>query len=341
MSSRSSRLASALLDAHVAFLCEQLVGPGLPNLIEQELDAGLAAADGLTLDAVMDRQHIKDTIRVFAVGMELGAGIPELVGDIARALYAHELHDRTRLSQVIPDKVFDEVVDKALELKALREAIVVAVTTSPQYQAFASELIELGIKAYLEGGSLARGIPGARSMLKLGKAVVSATPGLEGSLDASLKKTVRSSVKALGKLSERALRHAFDDDTLRAAARDLWDQAKTTRVATLRKLVRSRDVEDAFVIGYEFWRELRRTEIYGALIEAGVDSFFDKYGKATLVELLQEIGVTRELMLGEALRYGPPVLKVLHRRKLLEPAVRRNLARFYDSAAAAAVLDKI
>ena len=339
MTARNRNLADALLDAHVQFVLDQLGGAALPALLETELDALLAGAAKLTLNAVMDRQTIKDTIQVFAIEMELEGGVPELVGDIARSLYAHEIHDRTPLSGVLTDKVFTEMLDKALEMKSLRTSMVHALTSSPQYLAFASDLVYQGIKGYLAESPLTRNIPGAKSMMKLGKAVMSkASPGLENSVEESLKKYIRHSVKNTARASERILQKNMDEGVIRAALLEFWDRIKDTPVAALRRDITSRDVEDAFVIGYEMWRELRRTEIYSALINAGVDSFFDKYGDSTLRELLGEIGISRELMLGEAMRYAPPVLKVLQRKKLLEPLIRRNLERFYRSEAAAAVL---
>jgi hypothetical protein len=54
--------------------------------------------------------------------------------------------------------------------------------------------------------------------------------------------------------------------------------------------------------------------------------------------LLDDLGISREIMLREAMRFAPHVIKVLNKKKLLEPVIRRNLARFYHSDAARAVL---
>ena len=52
------------------------------------------------------------------------------------------------------------------------------------------------------------------------------------------------------------------------------------------------------MIVFEYWRELRHTDYFNAMLEAGVQAFFDKYGDTSLTGLLDELGVTRELMLG-------------------------------------------
>lgn len=77
----------------------------------------------------------------------------------------------------------------------------------------------------------------------------------------------------------------------------------------------------------------RTRQYYRTLIDAGIDAVFDRYGDSTLLDLLQDFGITRQLVLAEALRYAPPVLQMLKKKKLLEPVIRRNLQGFYRSGA--------
>jgi len=56
------------------------------------------------------------------------------------------------------------------------------------------------------------------------------------------------------------------------------------------------------------------------------------------VMFMDDIGIERSMMLREAMRFGPHVLGVLKKKKLLEPMVRRSLERFYRSDKAAAIL---
>lgn len=338
---KTSKLAEALLDAHVAHVLEQLEGEALDQLMQQELDAGLAAAEKLTLNDAVEAQTIKDTIRTFAVELEVGGGIPELVGDIARDLHGAKILHHTTLGDLLSDARFSEMLDKALEMKPLRERLIHLAVSTPQYQAFASNLIYEGINRYLGAKAVAKRVPGASSMLKLGKAVMSrAAPDLEATLEDGLRKQIRASVKATARASERALRENLDDERIRAGVKTIWQELKPLKVSALLKDISSLDFEEWFVIGYEYWRELRESEIYSTLIFAGVDRFFASYGDRSLQELLDDIGITRELMLGEARRYGPPAIKALKRKGLLEPAIRRNLARFYHSEAASKVISK-
>ena len=76
------------------------------------------------------------------------------------------------------------------------------------------------------------------------------------------------------------------------------------------------------------------------LLDEGIDHVFDKYGDTPLAELLAELGIGREDMIEEALRFGPSVLVTLDERGYLDTVVRRRLAPFYASDAfRAAVAD--
>lgn len=339
MTTAKNSTADALLDAHVRFILDQIAGEALQPLIESELDALLANAQKLKLNDCVTRKMIKDTALAYAADLELGPGIPELVGDVARALYAHEIHQKTSFGDVLTDEHFSDILDKALEMKSLREKIVHEAVASPLYASFASDLLYNGIKGYLAQNAVTRNIPGAGSMMKFGKAVMSkATPNLEASIEDGLKKYIGQSVKATSKGSAALLLKYADDETVRELAQEFWVRIKPLKIAALREDISSLDVEEGFVTAYEFWRTLRQTSIYRTLIGAGIDAFFDKYGDASLSELLDDLGISRDMMLREAMRFAPPVIKALNKKKMIEPVIRRNLARFYHSDAARAIL---
>lgn len=335
-------IADALLDAHVAYIVGQLTGEGLRDLIAEHLDALLADAAKLKLKDVVTARMIKDTARTYAAEIELGAGLPELVTAIARELYAHKIHDRTALKDVVVHARYEEFVDKILELDTLREKLVRAAATSPIYIAFASDLLYHGIRGYIARGSeFTRGVPGAGSMMNLGRSMLNkASPGIENTLDDNLRKYVARSVEVTSRTSAEFVLQHLNEDALRRMTREIWDKLKFEPFGSLREDLGDDDIEDLFVIGYEFWRELRRTEIYTTLIDAGVDVFFETYGHTSLTALLDEIGVTRQIMLDEAMHYAPHVLKALKRKKLLAPIVRRGLEGFYRSGAVERALEK-
>ena len=119
---------------------------------------------------------------------------------------------------------------------------------------------------------------------------------------------------------------------------DIWTKIKHQKVSEFKQYVAEDDVEDAFVIGFDYWRSLREKEYYAGFIDAGVDFFFEKYSTSTLTELLEEVGVTRDMIVRDVMLYVPGALKALQKKKLLDGIIRRGLEPFYNSDVAAGIL---
>lgn len=322
----------ALLEAHVAFVVDQLRGAQLQPLLESLLDQGLADAADLKLEQMVTRDMIKATARTYAIELDLQGGIPELIGDIARALHAHPIHERTRLADLISQRRFEDLLDHVLALKSIRRRLVGEVIASPLYERIASDLLYNGIRDYLARSNLPAGIPGARSALKLGRAVVKrATAGFEDAMEDGLKRHIGRSVGSVSQKTAQSLLDGEHDDALREVAVDSWQRLRELRIGELREDLSALDVEELFVTLYECWKELRGTDFIAQMIGTGIDTFFEKYGESSLADLLEDLGIDRDLMLAEALRFGPHVLTQLHAAGKLEPSVRRLLEPFYRS----------
>lgn len=334
-----SNKATALLDAQVAWWLERLDAKALSTWVEVEVDALLADAAKLKLEEVVSRADVQAVAKQYAAELEPSGAIPELVGELAQALQAHPAQKKTKLGELMPDKQFREWLDKILELHAAREAIIHAALSNPVVSAVAGDLLYRGISGYLGESNLTKNIPGASSMLKFGKSMLAkATPKLDAAIESTLRKYIQQSLDATLRESEHSLKTLLTDDLLRDSALEIWANLKGMTVAQVRSTVSAEDVEELFVIGYEHWRSARKTPYYGAMIDAGVVGFFDKYGKTALTTLLDEMGVTREMILTDVLRFAPPALAALKKKKLLEPLIRRWLEPFFSSEAATKLL---
>lgn len=342
MAKKINTQAAALLEAHIAHTIERLHGKALQNLIESEIDHALAMGEKVTLNQAVTRDMIKDTVRVYAVELELSGAIPELVGDVARSLYANPVFETSTLNELLPDEVFSEFLDKILEMREMREWIVHEAVANPIYSALASDIVMESVRDYAQqSAARAKKIPGAAQAARLGQSLLGAAlPAIEDTLEDNLRKYIRKSLQNILNRSEEFLLSHFDEEKIRELALDLWDLVKDRPLADFTQSVSGLDVEEFFVIGYEAWREFRLTPFYSAMINGGIDSFFEKYGDSSLRELLDEMGITREIAIRDAMRFAPPVLAMMKKKNLLEPIIRRNLEGFYQSAAVMKILEK-
>ena len=336
----ANKKAQALLDAHVAWIISRLEGPAFAEEVGQRLDLLLADGRKLKFKDVAKNTQIHATVKKYAVDMELGGNMPTLVGDICRVLYDHPTLTNIKLEQLVPDRVLNEVIDKLMEMKELREVLVSEAVSNPVFSGLIAELLYGALRDYAaETTELAGRVPGAKSAMKLGMAMVSRSrPELAGAFEDRLKSFVhKQSAKSL-KASEKFLLDVFQRDEFRDMVLDLWEENRGRTLGSYRNLVSRLDVEELFVMIYEYWKYLRHTDVFRDVVNAGIDTVFEKFGDYDLTTLLQDIGLTREMMLDDALRFAPPVIKVLKRKKLLAPLLRQQLAGFYESDEALKIL---
>jgi len=331
--------AQALLDAQVDWWVERLSPAALAPWLSDEIAALLQDAAKIKLKEVVSCESVQAVACHYAAETEPSGAIPELVGEIARSVQAHPAQQSTKLVDLLPDQHFEHWLEKILELKSTRDALIHAALGNPVMHTVAGDLLYRGISGYLSQSSLVKGIPGAQSALKFGKSLLArATPKLDSAIEETLRKYIQQSLETTLRESEASLQTLLTNQLLRETAREIWLGLKNQPLAKLRKTVSHDDVEEVFVIAYEHWRSVRKSDYYRAMIEAGVAAFYEKYGDATLAELLQELGLSHETLLQDALRFAPDAIAGLKKKKLLAPLIRRQIAPFFASESALRLL---
>jgi len=335
-------LAETLLNTHVQWMHERLLGDDLPHEITASLDRTLDALDRIKLKELVRVRDIRHVAKKYACDIQIGGIIPELVGEVARDIYEHKIHAETTLEDLLPDRRFEEILDKLLELKTLRETLARKSVSNPIFASMVAELLTTGIGEYLRrGGELSSRVPGARSAFKLGKRMVErARPDLGEVLEENLRAFVQKQTDASLRASERFLVDALASEEFREVLTDTWHAHKHERVSTIREYAGSLDIEEFFVIGYEHWQEVRVHKMFATLIVAGIDAVYRQLGPRTVGTILREIGITAEMMHEDALTFAPHVIKALEKKKLLEPLIRDALAEYYQSDALSTVLEQ-
>ena len=327
MTANKQSKADRLLDALVAHFQETLDPDQLDGWLEAELDFLLEQAETLTLDEVVNADQILDTARKYAVSTELGGGIPELVGELVERLYHHGIQEERCVGDVVDEATVTALVDKVLEIPLSRRGIG-WLSRNPVLLAVLAGGTQLGLKTWFH-----QGVPDPVRAL-LGRRV---PERWRASLELRLQDWLQERMAAL--LADPWL---YSDDNL-DGLRDLvlvgWQDFSERPLREVRDLLDSEDIQELFVIGYDFWRDFRHSDYFAALLETGVSAFFDKYGSSTLRDLIDEVGLTRDQLLGDALRFGPPAVRVLRERGMLETWLRRHLAPFFDKPETLAILE--
>jgi hypothetical protein len=337
MTEQARKRAQRLLDAQVEFLIADLSGERFHALAVQEVDAALADAERLTLNQVVSRDQIKAVVRKYMVLMQIHGSIPELMGEIAERLYGHPAHDANRIGDVIAQKHVAASVGKALGMKALRQGLFERMAENPLAITWLSWLL---YRTATDMRDRIEHLPGVS--LVLGNALDAlgrVAPGAGNEFDLRLRELSERGARILLGHAERASTGQTDQAPLFDAVMDLYDDHAAEPIGVFRQFLSREDLEDVLVGVYEFWLDFRDTPYLQALVDEGIDIFFDKYGPSTLRDLLEEMGVYRDDLVEEALRFGPPVIDVLRENGMLAATFRRRLEPFFFSDEVLAALE--
>ncbi|MEQ3635112.1 hypothetical protein [Alcanivorax sp.] len=319
MVSNKQEVANRLLDGLIRYLLARLSSKQLDSLIVEELDYALERGAGYSLNQWVQAEQVFATAQKYAVKMDISGAIPELVGDIVEQLYDDAIQSEHLVGDVIDEVVVTALLDKFLEIPLSRESMA-WLGRNPVLLALLAGGAQLGLKTLLH-----QGLPGPlRSQLskRLPERWLA-------SLEIRLQEWLLRRTEQL--LSDPYLYRDENLDELRELVKVAWQDFGQRPVADLKELVSSEDIQELFVIVFDYWRELRHTDYFNAMLEAGVRAFFDKYGDTSLTGLLDELGVTRELMLDDARRFLPPVMAKLQDEGLLEEWLRRHLEGYFQA----------
>ncbi|MEA2144080.1 MAG: hypothetical protein QOI64_2510 [Solirubrobacteraceae bacterium] len=336
MTAQQRATAQRLLDAQVEFLVAQLSGEGLAAQLEAEIDRALQSIGTLTLEEAVTRDQIKAVARKYATTMQIHGSIPELMGEIAERLYSHPAHDRTRIGDVVAQRQVAAVAGKLLSMETLRSLLLERLVANPLAVTWLSSTLD---RIMAELRDRVDQVPGLMGLLSTSwQALGNVAPGAQIDVDLRLHEVGERIAHMLLRQAEQANATASDQAPLFDAVMDVYHDLAEQPVSLFRQVLTREDLEDLLVIGYELWLHQRDTDYLRSLIDEGVDFFFDKYGDFALRDLLEEVGVRREDLVEEGLRFGPPVTALLRDNGMLAAMFRRRLEPFFFSEAVLALL---
>ena len=233
--------------------------------------------------------------------------------------------------EVVPREVYDSVIEILIGLKALRLRITHQIVSNSVYSMLISDVLYHGIKDFvLTENMLAKNIPGASSLVKLGrKSLNVAAPKLETGIDKQLVKFINANIQTTIAQSETFLDNTLDAPTMRKLGGEVWDANAARTMAEVCGDIDAAAVDAAIDVARQFWLHYRQTELFHALVAEIVEGFFERYGERDVRALLEEMGVTQDVILEEAYAFAIPVIERGLETGYLERRIRKRLGAFY------------
>ncbi len=321
----------ALLAAHIQYELQQYAPDRLEPVLREEMVALYAWLGTVNVSELLQPDIVTAWIQRNVLERPLPAEVIDFLKE--NIIVALELvqDDQSRVQDLLPKAVFDRAVDSIASMQALREQIVHQVVTSSLYSRLLANVLYHGIKTFLvtENG-MARSIPGASALLRLSQNALNATaPQMEKNVDKQLVAFIDDNIQQTITDSEAFLNRSLNEELLHKVGEELWDSAADE---TLAHFSRSLDKEAlvAWVdVVEQSWLHLRQTELMHDIVQAVVRSFFLRYGKQDMRALLEQMGLSEEAVLPEAMVVVAPLAERALASGYLEQRIRSRLEPFY------------
>ncbi|WP_318342464.1 hypothetical protein [Acinetobacter sp. 16] len=336
VSEKSQLLAQALMLEQVAFYKNQLTTQLSPEFFQQFIQLFLQHAPNIKLKEVVELDQIQAVVKRYAFEMQLGAGLLEFIGEIAQHLHVFSLQSSAQLQDVFSDHQFEMWLSKILELDNIRQYLNKFLKESPSIEQLC---------LYIATSTLQNKLPKLFATADEEKAQDSKyewqqklktfsyrqQQRIEQKIEESIARFIQEQLVDLSLLS---------NDDLESLARNIWDDNKSKPLSEYTKQVTPLDVEEFFVMIYEYWKELRQSSFLQDLILYGVKVFYDFYKDESLQDVFTAIGLEESDLRNEAVRFYPKVVKALDEHNVLEPIIHMVLKPFYDNPQTLQVIEK-
>jgi len=316
----------------VAFWLQNLKGKKFQSLLADELNHVLARLEHIRLRDAVDEAKVKGTAQRYAVEMEIGGAIPELFGEIANRIFEFPASRTTKIGEVVSDSIATEFIEKLFEQDGVLDHAVTNIRNSTPFRHFLSDVIFTVLKGYVfEQNNLMKFSTVASSTRKVREWLSTKAPDLSEGLEDRVRNLMESGVKSSLEMVDETLDNEQYRETAMNSALAFWDVVREWPLTAYRDYLTEQDLQEFMVLGYEFWLEFRNTEYLKSCIDLGVDFFFEKYGDQSLQDLLDDIGISHEMIADELDNYLPDLATLVIKEGLAEGFLRRNLQRFYSS----------
>ncbi|WP_182377665.1 hypothetical protein [Nocardioides sp. WS12] len=331
--------ADRLLDAQVAWLLTRITGAGLADVVAEDIDDLLDAGSRLSVTDLVDPAPVKELIRLVLQRVPASAAASTVVGIAADVAY-----DGPKTPFAVADVLNRDHVDALLsELLArpdLAAKFLDKVAESPLAASVAARFVTRIVGDVLATNrAVAEKIPGVGSLVSLGSSVARGVAGaadkqFEALLGDTAGKGATFAMRRLNKL----LVETLSDPAAREAALQVFDLYADHPLTNLHEVGEREDIHRVAGLLQDIAIAGAASEPVLALADALVDGFFAVYGDHPMSTLVDDLGLTRDELVGQATALLPGLLAKAVESGEAERLIRARLAPFYASPEVAEIL---
>jgi len=330
---QADSVAQRLLDAQVAHHLGRLTDDRLAATVTALVDDMLRLGGSRQLEDLIDRAAITEVVVAALRSVPSSAAVSGIV-ELTVTLLLEGPAEPYPLGDLAERPQVEALVDSLLALHPVLERFVDGLAGVPMVGTAASRFMGRVAGEVLRANkAVADRVPGLGSLMSMGTNAASRMVGaadkqLDGLIGDTMGKGGALAVRRLNRVVVETLR----DPVTREAVLQAWDLLAEEDVTGLSDYATRGQVSDVADALHDLAITGLATDHAGDLVASVVDAFFDRFGGYTPAELLDELDLTRDDLVDDAVALAPSIVAALRESGALEVLLRSQLEPFYASA---------
>lgn len=332
-------VAQALLDAQVAWTVNRLTGDEVPELVTRLVDDALAVAETATLASLAAPELIKSIARTLATAVPPSVAASTLVERGAEILMSNPAGPYA-LGELVDRENVARITDEVLAMTPLISELLDDLTRSPLTATLASRFVGRIVNDVVAGNrAMAEKIPGIGSLVSFGSKAAGRAIGTAGEqFEAVFGDTAAKGAEFMMGRLNKIIIAMLGDPSARAAVLEVFDLYAAKPVKPLSEIISADDAIRIAGLGQDVVIAAAVAEPVHILIDAFIDGFFAIYGDLPAAEILDDLDLTRDTIVGYAVTAAPQAVAAVRDSGELDRIIRDQLAPFYTSPEVLAIL---
>ena len=322
-----------IYEAHVAFELQQFDKKHIKANIKEEISAAWKWLDTVKLKDVASVENVIAFEERNIKERKLTKHQKEYLVDLSESIHQLALKSKHTVSDFISEEAFDDIAEKIIEQKEIRERLIKDIVHNPFYGEMIADTLYDGIKSFAAQSGPSNETVGG-SLFNLGKGILGAAlSGVSDTIDKNIKKFIADNLQKSIAKSEQTLKEKLNDTQLRKMAKNIWEKLEDTKVKDLAKGVKLSD-KDRTAILHSAEKALHaalQSEPVADLNEHVLNHFFEHSGNKTITQILEDNHITEKIVILEAEEFLVPYIEKATKDGFLKERIEARLAKFYKT----------
>lgn len=318
----AQQLSQQLYALQKQYFKKRLLGKNARQYQQEFIDRMFNVADQITLNQVIDLQQLIGVVEDEVFKVNLAPPLLGVIGEMIQSQHQQLINNNTPLNSFISDQQVEHWSRKILELDNVFEYIQTRIEETPQIRALC---------AYWINQNIARYTPEQLHVLSE-RAKSKLPPGIQKFINTQQQKLEEKVEEKAAQLFQQQLLSLFslDKDEYLTLVLSLWDTLKHKPISEFASKGSPLDMEDIFILIYEFWKDFRQNSTVQDMIRKGVEHFYRTFEHDTVYYLFQSTGLKVSDIQHEAQRFLPVVIQRLDQLDLLDQFIDLVLGPFFE-----------